>query len=204
MGKKKARVRAGIPKFQPNTVEVKKQERSLQDAGYLPVPRDNWDNPDEEVMICIGANDFKYDYTEDGISVLTTIGCIDKTISYFKERDAKVGVKTLKKSKAKDVRVCQVYGDPQWKKRLKELKDVIEEKTPEELWNMGEGQEWQDWIDNVCHYYFLRTYIKGICLPVCEPLQSMRGVLGSGEGACNITMPVNFDSTESTVPTHLQ
>ena len=201
MGKKKARVRAGIPKFQDA-----KRDKSLERAGYTPdtFKQVAVDDADKELMLCIGADDFKFDYTTGGICVMTTAGCIDKSLKEFKKVDAKVGVRTIKKSKAKDVMVGEVGRDPKWHLSLAKMKKFIESYTPEQLWDMEDGDVWQEWIDTITHYYFLKSHVSGQAIAVCDPLKSMRNVI-HGDGDSVIAQQVSFKKpTESTVPKHPQ
>ena len=183
MGKKKANVRAGIPKFQPPPKE--------KDNRWQPCDQECCsDNLDEEVLICMRKDDFKYDYDESGICVLTTLGCIQDSIHKMAEKDRQVNQRKITRQ-GNNIFV-EGHRKVDWKGMLKQLKDKVEERTPEELWEMGEGQVWQDWIDAVCQFYFVRAHITGIKLSIATPMKSMRGVT-KGNGDCNITIPENFN-----------
>lgn len=200
MGKKKARVRSGIPKFQAQ--KDTNQDRSLMRAGYRRLDKPLPCDPDEELMLCIGADDFKYDYTEDGICVLTTWRCIEKCMYHLRETDKAVGQVRIRRENGLVIR--EVKGDPKWFLSLAKMKKFIESYTPEQLWDMREGPQWQEWIDTLTHYYFLKAHVEKGTVAVCEPMKSMKG-LNFKEGDCVISQSVNFDeSTESIVPTHLQ
>ena len=203
MGKKKARVRSNIPKFHDAN-----RDQSLERAGYTPMDKKAMvDSMDQELMLCIGADDFKYDYTTGGICVMTTAGCIDRSMKEFKKVDAEVGQRRISKHKGFGGGrhlVCEVKGDPKWYLSLAKMKKFIESYTPEQLWDMGDGDVWQEWIDTITHYYFLKCHVSGQEIAVCDPLKSMRNVI-HGEGDSIIAQQVCFKKpTESTVPKHLR
>ncbi len=197
MGKKKARVRSNIPKFHAG--DCVSSDQSLKRAGYTPTDEKV---AGQDVMLCIGADDFKYNYTEGGICVMTTLDVIKKTMEGFKSVDAEVGQQRRIRKRGGLV-ICEVKGDPKWYLSLAKMKKFVESYTPEQLWDMGDGGDWQEWIDTITHYYILKCYVSGQEIAVCDPLKSMRGTLKDGD--CVIAQQVCFKKpTESTVPKHLR